>query len=453
MTLFFVVIVLVAIIPSMFLVAFGNGANPISAARLAVCAGLGIVAALISAFFLTRSITRPLKELRRRIEILSTGNLDQKFLLERNDEIGELALDIDRMRRYLKFRIIELEKLFRVGKAISSELDFKQLLNIILDTIIGEIGAESGSIMLLNEEDKYLTIAVAKHLPEDVINNTRVFLGEGIVGKVAETGERIMIEDVENSEVFKKQKNEGVNRGGSLLSVPLKVKDKTLGTEKVLGVINVSKSEAGAFRYHDLEFFSGMATQAAIAIFNAKLYRLATTDSMTKLFLKGYFHHKLDEEIIRSKRYKNPVSVIMMDIDHFKNFNDTYGHQVGDEVLKTVAAIMEDSVRAIDTVARYGGEEFVVICPEMDADHALHPAERIRSMVEYHDFRINEKKVPITISLGIASYPTDAVTRKDLIRRADEALYASKEQGRNRASVYHQVQEFGIEVPVSKKEK
>ncbi len=447
------VIVLVAIIPSMFLVAFGNGANPISAARLAVCAGLGIVAALISAFFLTRSITRPLKELRRRIEILSTGNLDQKFLLERNDEIGELALDIDRMRRYLKFRIIELEKLFRVGKAISSELDFKQLLNIILDTIIGEIGAESGSIMLLNEEDKYLTIAVAKHLPEDVINNTRVFLGEGIVGKVAETGERIMIEDVENSEVFKKQKNEGVNRGGSLLSVPLKVKDKTLGTEKVLGVINVSKSEAGAFRYHDLEFFSGMATQAAIAIFNAKLYRLATTDSMTKLFLKGYFHHKLDEEIIRSKRYKNPVSVIMMDIDHFKNFNDTYGHQVGDEVLKTVAAIMEDSVRAIDTVARYGGEEFVVICPEMDADHALHPAERIRSMVEYHDFRINEKKVPITISLGIASYPTDAVTRKDLIRRADEALYASKEQGRNRASVYHQVQEFGIEVPVSKKEK
>ncbi|MDP7421159.1 MAG: GAF domain-containing protein, partial [bacterium] len=250
MTLFFVVIVLVAIIPSMFLVAFGNGANPISAARLAVCAGLGIVAALISAFFLTRSITRPLKELRRRIEILSTGNLDQKFLLERNDEIGELALDIDRMRRYLKFRIIELEKLFRVGKAISSELDFKQLLNIILDTIIGEIGAESGSIMLLNEEDKYLTIAVAKHLPEDVINNTRVFLGEGIVGKVAETGERIMIEDVENSEVFKKQKNEGVNRGGSLLSVPLKVKDKTLGTEKVLGVINVSKSEAGAFRYH-----------------------------------------------------------------------------------------------------------------------------------------------------------------------------------------------------------
>ena len=253
--------------------------------------------------------------------------------------------------------------------------------------------------------------------------------------------------------MFKKQKNEGVNRGGSLLSVPLKVKDKTLGTEKVLGVINVSKSEAGAFRYHDLEFFSGMATQAAIAIFNAKLYRLATTDSMTKLFLKGYFHHKLDEEIIRSKRYKNPVSVIMMDIDHFKNFNDTYGHQVGDEVLKTVAAIMEDSVRAIDTVARYGGEEFVVICPEMDADHALHPAERIRSMVEYHDFRINEKKVPITISLGIASYPTDAVTRKDLIRRADEALYASKEQGRNRASVYHQVQEFGIEVPVSKKEK
>jgi len=413
-----------------------------------VSAGVAVGAGIL----LAHSITAPLKSLQEGVDVISTGDLNRKFVLDRDDEIGDLSADVDRMRRYLKYRMIELEKLFKIGQAISSELNFKQLLNIILNTIIDELNADSGSVMLLDEEENYLSIAVARHLPEDIINNTRVFLGEGIVGRVAQTGERLMIEDVDNSPEFKALKREGVTKGGSMLSAALTVTDKTLETDKILGVINISKGEVGAFKSHDLEFFSALANQAAIAISNAKLYRLATTDGMTKLYLKRFFQHKLDEEIIRSKRYKKPVSVIMMDIDHFKNFNDTYGHQVGDQVLMDVASIVEDTVRTIDIVARYGGEEFVVVCPEMDAGNALHPAERIRSAIQYHDFRVKGEKVPITISLGVASYPEDAVERSELIKRADEALYASKEQGRNRVTCYRQIDELGLEIPSSQKE-
>ncbi|MBI3039763.1 sensor domain-containing diguanylate cyclase [bacterium] len=271
---------------------------------------------------------------------------------------------------------------------------------------------------------------------------TRVGVGEPISGWVVETGQPLFVEDVETDHTFLSIKKSNISRG-TLISVPLKAKDK------LLGVINVSKSVPNSFSKKDFDLYKNLANQASIAIENARLYKYAVTDEMTKLYNHRYFQQRLDEELLRADRYENQVSLIMLDVDHFKKFNDTYGHPEGDRVLKTVSKLLESNVREIDIVARYGGEEFVVICPEKDSGGALAPANRIRTAIEGFDFRINSVHVPITISLGVASYPDQARNKSELVTRADTALYYSKENGRNRATRFNS--DMNIEAVLQKK--
>jgi len=159
--------------------------------------------------------------------------------------------------------------------------------------------------------------------------------------------------------------------------------------------------------------------------------QLATTDGMTGLYNHRYFQEALGREISRSRRYGAPVSLIYMDIDHFKKFNDTYGHQIGDEVLKLVAATIKRNLRDSDVPCRYGGEELVAILPDTDQDGAFIAAEKIRKAIESLKFPINETIVRITISAGVSTYPLNADKKESLIEAADEALYFAKEGGRN----------------------
>lgn len=158
---------------------------------------------------------------------------------------------------------------------------------------------------------------------------------------------------------------------------------------------------------------------------------LAETDRLTGLFNKGKFNEVLKKEVERAKRYKRPLSLIIFDIDHFKRINDTYGHKVGDEVLKELAKIIKSVIRKADFVARWGGEEFVILAPETDLDGALNLAEKLRQTVEKHQFPTVKN---VTISLGVAQY-IDGETPEEFIIRADMALYKAKENGRNRVEV------------------
>ncbi|HIE59298.1 MAG TPA: GGDEF domain-containing protein [Hydrogenothermaceae bacterium] len=152
---------------------------------------------------------------------------------------------------------------------------------------------------------------------------------------------------------------------------------------------------------------------------------------LTGLFNKGKFNKVLKKEVERAKRYKRPLSLIIFDIDHFKRINDTYGHKVGDEVLKELAKIIKSVIRKADFVARWGGEEFVILAPETDLDGALNLAEKLRQTVEKHQFPTVKN---VTISLGVAQY-IDGETPEEFIIRADMALYKAKENGRNRVEV------------------
>jgi len=162
-----------------------------------------------------------------------------------------------------------------------------------------------------------------------------------------------------------------------------------------------------------------------------KLQQMADTDGLTGVFNHRFFQQRLDEEIMRSKRYERPVSLIMMDIDYFKKLNDTMGHQTGDAVLRELGMVVKNQLRNLDVLCRYGGEEFVIILPETDGSGGLSTAERIRRAISKHSFRDTAGKAfGITVSLGVSSMPP-LTEKQQLIKSADDALYRAKESGRN----------------------
>jgi diguanylate cyclase (GGDEF)-like protein len=398
---------------------------------------LTAIISIILSILLAQNFTAPLQNLIEGAKQISKGDFSHHIAPASDDEIGDLTRTFDEMRLNLRstkadleYRIIQLSTLYDVGKAISSVLEFKKLQHKILETAVKVVQAEKGSIMLL--DDKVLTIGVAVGLSEEITRKTRLEAGESISGWVVDQQKPLFIKDVKQDKTFLSIKKNDV-KAGTLMCVPL------IAKEKLLGVLNVSRVEPSSFSEKDFELFVNLANQAAIAIENARLYRYAVTDEMTRLYNHRYFQQRLDEELLRADRYENHVSLIILDVDHFKNFNDTYGHPEGDRVLQTVARLIEKSVREVDIPARYGGEEFVVICPEKNAEGSLAPAERIRTAVAEYDFRIKGEPVPITVSLGVASYPDQSKSKPELIKKADYALYYSKSNGRNKATLYNPI--------------
>jgi diguanylate cyclase (GGDEF)-like protein len=165
---------------------------------------------------------------------------------------------------------------------------------------------------------------------------------------------------------------------------------------------------------------------------NKELHELSITDSLTGLYNRKHLMETLENEVARSKRHKHDFSVLVIDIDHFKEYNDTYGHLAGDEVLSRLATVFKESVRSCDYVARYGGEEFILVLPEIGPEDGVKAAERIRKKVAKESFAGDGETIQVTVSVGVASYPKDGDDSQSIIRHADTALYKSKESGRNR---------------------
>jgi diguanylate cyclase (GGDEF)-like protein len=206
-----------------------------------------------------------------------------------------------------------------------------------------------------------------------------------------------------------------------------------------IGVLLLPRPGTGQpYGVQELQYITRIVRFASIAIENASLFRQATTDRMTGLFSHHFFEKTLDEELERARRYKSTFSLVMFDIDHFKKFNDTYGHLQGDRIIRDIAKLLCKSIRQVDFAARYGGEEFAVILPAVDVRGALVVAERLRKKVETCDFENSSGGAPlhVTISVGVTEFdPESAYAPTEIIREADRALYKSKETGRNRVTV------------------
>lgn len=399
--------------------------------------GLAVVWVLVS------FITGPLAKLIQGVKKVGAGDLEHRIVIKSSDEIGELAESFNNMTKNLlknqealAQKVHDLEILEKLSKKISSILEKEELLRLIVSVYVEMAKVKKVSLMIIDENTNELKLQAARGINREDFERIKFKVGEGVAGKAAETGKVFCLNDATKFLGYKVFNPKRDKTKEPLLVMPLKVK------EKVLGVINLSDKLSGEpFTKHEVTLYSTLATHVAVSIENAILYELAITDGLTQLYIHRYFQLRLKEEIERAQRYGQPLSLVMIDIDHFKSFNDLYGHQMGDEVLKILARILKEKIRGIDVAARYGGEEFAIIAPETDSERVAIFAERLRRIIEETNFNGHANTpLKITISIGTASYTEKDIEKRTsgeiLISRADQALYRAKKQGRNQVCSY-----------------
>ena len=311
----------------------------------------------------------------------------------------------------LKNKETVIVSLYEVTRKMSRELTFNEIFKALSDFLKENFIFRKSSLITLREEGETLKV--------------------GKVYKVFKEpwGEK---EDKECNyddivKAFSKDKTESYiqrDDGSTFAAIPLLSENKFVG---ILTIDNLSRV--------DFDRFLIVAMQFALEIKKVLLYEtveeLAITDSLTGLYTRRYLFERFGEELQRSKRHGFKFSFLMIDIDDFKRCNDTYGHLVGDVVLKETAHIAKGSTREIDLMARYGGEEFSIILPETDRAGAMLVAERIRKRIEENIFKAYDEKLKMTVSIGLAVYPDDSQEASDLIEAADKALYSAKNSGKN----------------------
>ncbi|MGQ9817282.1 MAG: diguanylate cyclase [bacterium] len=326
----------------------------------------------------------------------------------------------------------ELSVSFTIAQSLVSTLDLDDVLNRILEVIRENFGYENCAILLIDKKTNELYVRASRGYPDYLIKKFRLDITkkQGITSYVAASGKPYYAPDVRKVPFYVP----GKRSIRSEAAVPMILR------EEVIGVLDIQSEKLNAFSERDIRMFTIFASQAAIAIENARLYNetkaLSLTDSLTQIANRRHFDLILENELKRGRGYSRSVSLAMIDLDHFKQFNDRYGHPAGDQLLIAVAEKIRRTVRDTDFVARYGGEEFVIIFPETPGGSAYKICERVRGAIENNQIVINKYgKLGITISIGVATYPQSAQSAQELIQKADLALYRAKKLGRNRVEV------------------
>ncbi len=286
-------------------------------------------------------------------------------------------------------------------------------------------------LFLFDQESKELGILATKK--EDQSAPIKSKIGDIFDHWVLVKMQPLIIEDAEKDFRFDLEKipQKDIRGFRSMISSPLS-SGKTM-----LGVLRIDNPHPGVFNSEDLRFLSTISDLGAMALENAMLYQrtreLAIRDDLTSLYLRRYFFHQLNQEIIRAVRKKSEVSLIILDIDKFKSYNDKYGHIAGDIVLKTVGNILNSFFSEPgNLVCRYGGEEFAVLLPDIPKAKAVHLADELRKKIKDFDIFLRKKKTNITVSMGVASFPSDARTKEEFILKADMQLLKAKDSGRDK---------------------
>jgi diguanylate cyclase (GGDEF)-like protein len=440
---------------------------------------IAAISFLVISIVTTLLVQRPLDRLMGAIRQAESGDLQPRIFVDSPDEIGQVAFQFNEMlskikgleenrvqserrltmaQEELRYQAVleekaniisstnlkledslrELSVLYNISQVLTAHIDPEELCNQLGDVIVRNISLDDFAILLFDEESKKLQVKTARGFQKnDKIQELTFDFDEGVSGHAAKTKRVVYIDDTSKDKHYLHYK--GIKTGtGSFLCVPMLAKDS------FLGVINFSRKEVGSFSDQEIRMLSVVAGQVAISLENARLYaktkELSLIDDLTRAYNRRHFHKILDMEFKRAKRFNRSLSLLMIDVDHFKHFNDSLGHLEGDRLLVKLAATLNASLREVDTVARYGGEEFAVILPNTSLQDAEKVGNKLRKAVEeIHVLRPKGSRKKVTVSIGISSLFSDASSLDDLINHADIALYKAKSQGRNLVIAYESI--------------
>ncbi|HLG93885.1 MAG TPA: sensor domain-containing diguanylate cyclase [candidate division Zixibacteria bacterium] len=345
----------------------------------------------------------------------------EERLLRALDTLNERTTELERSQ-------VQLETMYETSRALGEIHDLEGVLDEILNITRRVMGYPACAVMLLNaKEDRLLLKARMESGEKKTYKDPPVVELEGIIGQVVKTGRSERVFDTELDPRYVP----GLRGARSQMVVPM----TSRGT--VIGVLSAESRQVGAFLDKDQKIFSILANSAAMALENAVMHKqmeqMSTVDPLTGVYNFRYFNNKLIDELKRSRRYRQPVSLIMIDIDYFKKANDRFGHQIGNAVLNGLVEVIQRCIRDTDTLVRYGGDEFVVVLPQTDKRDAFIIGERIRSTVAETVFGGlgDFPELRITVSIGITTWPDNGYAEHEIVKVADQALYRAKGSGRN----------------------
>ncbi len=356
----------------------------------------------------------PLRRLERIIRQGLKNRQKLNHILQLSDRLDSayklLEEDRDRLQKWSN----DLQRLYTLNQTLSESLNIDEVTQALAANLKKVVQHDIACLFLKNE------------------NRVRVYTDQR---KSAAFLDRVSSETLQTGQELLEKGDPPsgpmVLKGGSEILVPLRVATERVG---LLRLIRFSKETFDDLQSRALAMIS---LSLSLAIRNAEIHQevqaLASKDELTSLLNRRAFLNVVDREFRRAARHETSLTLILIDIDHFKEINDSYGHLVGDQVIREIAQIIQKSVRDVDTVARYGGDELVVVLPKTNLEEALIAAQRIRKKIRTFLFKDGGQSIPITISMGIAQCPASLIkTPDDLFRSADQALYAAKKKGRNR---------------------
>jgi two-component system, cell cycle response regulator len=392
---------------------------------------------------LARTATRPLAELSAAAGRVTAGDLSTTLPVRSDDEVGRLATAFNTMTEELRRSVEELESsrdelrrnLSRLGEALSGTHDLGRIYEVILETAMASLRAQGGAVLLVSSGSRELLLRVGRGLDErGATPDLRVPLGRGVSGRVAVDGRPRVVHS--DDPLGPPELDPAEPRARALIAVPLRSGRGVLGVLVLFDRTDPASGRAQRFDDDDLATLGTFASQASVAVDNVLLHREAQrqsiTDGLTGLWNYRYLTMALARETERAKRFGHPLSVLLLDLDHFKSVNDVHGHQRGDSVLVEVAQRIKAEVREVDVVARHGGEEFVVVLPETGREGAQSTAQRLCDAVAHRPFGApDETPLFVTVSVGVAVCPRHGESAATLLGAADKALYAVKTAGRN----------------------
>ena len=332
-------------------------------------------------------------------------------------------------RNALQKKLSRYTQLQTIAEELSNMTELAAIARLAVDCAFRLIGKSDACLLFLVDEERQ-TLSLFASKKRETIPSIRAKHGDQFDRYVLRSHAPLLVNDVRRDFRF------------TVTMSPARQISAVIGCPLLLGqgpagVLRLDSAHAGAYTQDDLRFLGILLDLVETAVTNAKLFartqQLAMSDGLTGLTLRRPFLDAVTRELARSGRSREPVSVLMLDVDHFKHYNDTFGHTAGDLILKGVADVLQTAIPPGAVAARYGGEEFVVLLPRFASSAARETAEKIRQLVGQHaQGSLRGPHQAVTVSLGIATFPEDAQGELELIRMADQRLYQAKREGRNR---------------------